>query len=317
MAIYHRSAVQINQADMIFDLSSIWATVKEVFPYFDRLQFDWDEQYRTYLKKILQVTDEGDFHCLLTEFAESLNDGHTKYIPPDAYRIKKQFVRPAEPSCTMNNGVLTIKINEFLNNYAPYVKEQLETIPNISLVRLDVRDNIGGNTYHAAKVAELFISGTFQSCQKWTQIRNAVDTASSSQIVGYSEERIQQYINDGLLTKESVADAKSTMNRTQYKEYISCHGVEHQRAIYEGPLEILISRNTMSAAEDFVAMFKSNHRGVLIGEPTFGSTGTPCIIHLRCGGRAQVVSVGYRLLDGTEFIGKGIMPDIEKERDCL
>ena len=37
------------------------------------------------------------------------------------------------------------------------------------------------------------------------------------------------------------------------------------------------------------------------------------MIPLRCGGRAQVVSVGYRLLDGTEFIGKGIMPDIEKD----
>jgi len=43
-----------------------------------------------------------------------------------------------------------------------------------------------------------------------------------------------------------------------------------------------------------------------------GSTGTPCTSSLRCGGRAQVVSVGYRLLDGTEFIGNGIMPDIEK-----
>ena len=39
------------------------------------------------------------------------------------------------------------------------------------------------------------------------------------------------------------------------------------------------------------------------------------MIPLRCGGRAQVVSVGYRLLDGTEFIGKGIMPDIEKDAE--
>ena len=77
-------------------------------------------------------------------------------------------------------------------------------------------------------------------------------------------------------------------------------------------MELLISRNTVSAAEDFTAMFKSNHRATLIGEPTFGSTGTPYMIKLRCGGRAQVVSVGYRLLDGTEFIGKGIDPDILK-----
>jgi C-terminal processing protease CtpA/Prc len=100
------------------------------------------------------------------------------------------------------------------------------------------------------------------------------------------------------------------MNRTKYETYTSSHGVENQCAIYEGPLQILISRNTMSAAEDFTAMFKGNKRGTLIGEPTYGSTGTPCMISLRCGGRAQVVSVGYRLLDGTEFIGKGIMPDV-------
>lgn len=303
----------MNRADMVFDLSSIWATVKEEFPYFERLPFDWDAQYRTYLEKILRVNEEGEFHRLLTEFVASLNDGHTRYIPPDAYRTPKPFVRPAEPSFTVSEGVLTIKLNEFLRNHAPYVAELLETTPNISLVRLDIRDNIGGNTYHAAKVAELFISGVFRSCRKWTQVRNAVDAAGASQIVRYSEEQIQQYIRDGMLTEESVSDAKSVMNRTKYEAYTSSYGAEDQRAIYEGPLQILISRNTMSAAEDFTAMFKSNHRGVLVGEPTCGSTGTPCMIPLRCGGRAQVVSVGYRLLDGTEFIGKGIMPDIEMD----
>ena len=301
----------MNRADMIFDLSSIWATVKEVFPYFDRLQVDWDEQYRTYLDKILEVNDEGEFHRLLTEFMEILKDGHTGYFSPAAYRETKPFVQPDAPSFTIDKGVLTIRINEFMSNHAPYVRQLLETIPDISLVRLDIRNNIGGNTYHAAKLAELFISGTFQSCQKWTQVCNAVGIAGASQLVCYSEEEIQQGIKDGMFTEEAIADAHSVMNHTKYETYTSSHGVENQCAIYEGPLQILISRNTMSAAEDFTAMFKGNQRGTLIGEPTCGSTGTPCMIPLRCGGRARVVSVGYRLLDGTEFIGKGIMPDIE------
>jgi C-terminal processing protease CtpA/Prc len=307
----------MNRTDMIFDLSSIWATVKEVFPYFDRLQMDWDAQYRTYLEIILQVSDEGEFHRLLTEFMECLNDGHTKYFPPAAYRKAKPFVRPDAPSFTIDAGVLTIKLNEFMKNHAPYVKELLATTPNISLVRLDIRNNIGGNTYHAAKVAELFISGTFQSCQKWTQVCNAVGIAGASQLVSYSEEEIQKCIRDGMFTEDAISDAKSVMNRTKYETYTSSHGVENQRAIYDGPLQILISRNTMSAAEDFTAMFKGNKRATLIGEPTYGSTGTPCMIPLRCGGRAQVVSVGYRLADGTEFIGKGIMPDIEKDATSL
>ena len=133
----------MNMTDMIFDLSSIWATTKEVFPYFDRLQIDWDAQYRTYLDKILQIRDEGDFHRLLTEFMESLNDGHTKYFPPAAYRKTKPFARPDAPSFTFDKGILTIKLNEFMANHAPYVRELLETTPNILLVRLDIRNNIG------------------------------------------------------------------------------------------------------------------------------------------------------------------------------
>ena len=303
----------MNQADMIYDLSSIWSTVKEVFPYFDRLEFDWDEEYRTYLEKILEVTDEGAFHRLLKAFMDRLNDGHTKYFPPAPYRTPRPYVQPDAPSFTMDKGVLTIRLNEFLSNHAPYVRQLLETTQDVSLVRLDIRNNIGGNTYYAAKVAELFISGTFQSCQKWTQTGNAIGLASASQLVRYSEDEIRKGIRDGMFTEDAISDAKCVMNRTKYETYTSSHGAEDQQAIYDGPLEILISKNTMSAAEDFTAMFKCSRRGTLIGEATNGSTGTPCMIPLRCGGRAQVVSVGYRLADGTEFIGKGILPDVETD----
>ena len=297
-------------ADYIFDLSSIWAAVKEQFPYFDRLPFDWDAQYREYLEKLLQVKDEGEFHHLMEKFMASLNDGHTKYIPPEAYKTAKPFVPPEAPSYTFQDGVLTVKINDFLSDHAPFVRELLETKRSIVLVRLDIRDNIGGNTFYGANVAKLFISGVFHGCQKWTQIRNAADAAADSQITRYSEERIRQYIRDGLMTEEEIIEAQQVMNRTNYENYTDSFGEDGHAALYDGPLEILISRKTMSAAEDFTAMFKTNQRGTLIGEPTYGSTGNPYIIPLCCGGRAQVVSVGYRLLDGTEFIGKGIMPDI-------
>jgi len=307
----------ISREDMIFDLSLIWSSVKEEFPYFDRLPFDWDEQYRNYLRKILYVSDEREFHQLLTKLMESLNDGHTKYIPPKGFRKVTPIIRPDKPSFTINKGVLTIKLNEFLMDHSTYVRERLEAAPDVSLVRLDIRDNIGGNTYYAAKVAQLFLSGEIRGCQKWTQIRNAAEAAGASQIVSDGEEQIQRYIRDGLITETTVFNAKAVMRRTKYDHYTDSYGAKDHVAVYQGPLEILISKRTASAAEDFAAMFKSNHRGTLIGEATCGSTGTPYMIPLRCGGRAQVVSVGYRLLDGTEFIGRGIMPDIVGETAVL
>lgn len=304
----------MNKTDMIFDLSALWAAVKEQFPYFDRLPFDWDGQYRAYLDRLLALKTEAEFHRLLTEFMESLNDGHTKYIPPEPFREAKPLVPPEPPSFALDGDVLTVRLNEFLHDHSSFVRGLLEAHPGLSLVRLDIRDNIGGNTYYAAKVAELFIPGVFHGCRKWTQIRNAADAASASQLARYGEERRRQYLRDGLLKAEDFADADDVTRRTKYENYTDSFGAEGQAALYDGPLQLLISRKTMSAAEDFAAMFRSNHRASLIGEPSFGSTGSPFIIPLRCGGRAQVVSVGYRLLDGTEFIGRGILPDLPAER---
>lgn len=305
----------MKKADMIYDLSVIWSAVKEEFPYFDRISFDWDEHYLSCLEQLLSIDSESAFHRLLSDFMERLNDGHTKYIPPKAFSASPPFVPPEPPSHACRDGVLTIKINDFLHDHAALVRDWLQSAPDASLVRLDITDNIGGNTYYAANVAELFISGAFHGCQKWTQVRSAVDAASLSQIARLSGERLRQYMEDGLVKAEELEEARQTMSRTKYKTYTDSFGAEGQEALYKGPLHILISGRTMSAAEDFTAMFKSNHRGILIGEPTYGSTGTPYQIQLRCGGRAQVVSVGYRLLDGTEFIGRGIRPDRASETE--
>lgn len=303
----------MNRADMIYDLSSIWAAVRDVFPYFDRLPFDWDQLYRDYLNRLLALEDEAAFHALLTKFLESLNDGHTKYIPPPPFRNEKPFPPPEKPSFVYQDDVLTIRVNDFLTDHAPFVREVLETASNPSLVRLDIRDNIGGNTYYAANVAMLFISGVFHGCRKWTQARRAVDTAGASQLARYDEKALRTFVEDGLATEAEIADAKLIAAHTKYDFYTDSFGAQDHKALCQGPLHILISKRTMSAAEDFTAMFKSSRRGTLIGQPTFGSTGTPCLLRLRCGGRAQVVSVGYRLLDGTEFIGRGIQPDVFEE----
>ncbi|MBQ1931030.1 MAG: hypothetical protein II347_02700, partial [Lachnospiraceae bacterium] len=46
------------------------------------------------------------------------------------------------------------------------------------------------------------------------------------------------------------------------------------------------------------------------GTETCGTTGTPLMQTLSCGGAMRICSVGYRLMDGTEFTGCGIRPDV-------
>ncbi len=77
------------------------------------------------------------------------------------------------------------------------------------------------------------------------------------------------------------------------------------------PVVVLTSPRTFSAAEDFLVAFRPLKRGLVIGEPTGGSTGQPLFISLPGGGTARICSKRDTFPDGTEFVGIGIIPDIQ------
>ncbi|MCC7308344.1 MAG: hypothetical protein IT173_12320 [Acidobacteria bacterium] len=76
------------------------------------------------------------------------------------------------------------------------------------------------------------------------------------------------------------------------------------------PVIVLSSPRTFSAAEDFLVAFKPLKRGLIVGEPSGGSTGQPFMISLPGGGSARICSKHDTFADGTEFIGVGVIPDI-------
>ena len=79
---------------------------------------------------------------------------------------------------------------------------------------------------------------------------------------------------------------------------------------YDKPVYVLIGPKTFSAAEDFAVAFDAMHRGVLVGEPTGGSTGQPLFFYLPGGGSARVCSKRDTYPDGKEFVGVGVQPGI-------
>jgi carboxyl-terminal processing protease len=79
---------------------------------------------------------------------------------------------------------------------------------------------------------------------------------------------------------------------------------------YRGQVYVLIDGGCASACEDFVAPFKETHRGVLIGEPTWGSTGQPINTDLGNGMSLAVSTKRESFPDGSQFEGIGITPDI-------
>jgi carboxyl-terminal processing protease len=80
---------------------------------------------------------------------------------------------------------------------------------------------------------------------------------------------------------------------------------------FRGPVAVLTSVRTFSAAEDFTAAFRAMKRGLIVGETTGGSTGQPLLVRLPGGGSVRICTKRDTLADGTEWVGKGLAPDIE------
>lgn len=78
-----------------------------------------------------------------------------------------------------------------------------------------------------------------------------------------------------------------------------------------GPVVVLISEGTVSAAEDFLIPLDYAGRATLVGSPTAGTTGMNIPVYggFNIGGRVCFKHDMYP--DGREFVGVGVMPDIE------
>ncbi len=82
---------------------------------------------------------------------------------------------------------------------------------------------------------------------------------------------------------------------------------------YQGPVYVLTSPNTCSAAEDFLIPLKMLKRVTIVGEPTCGSTGQPLPFSIY-GATARVCTKWDSFPDGTEFVGVGVVPDVKAAR---
>ena len=84
--------------------------------------------------------------------------------------------------------------------------------------------------------------------------------------------------------------------------------------VFNGPVAVLTGAQTFSAAEDFAVAFRLMRRGVIVGEATGGSTGQPLFFPLPGGGSARICVKRDVYPDGSLFVGKGVMPDVEVRR---
>lgn len=171
------------------------------------------------------------------------------------------------------NGFHDKKIKEEFDAIYPQLREAKSLI-------IDIRNNGGGNSSIGWDIMAKLTNKNF-SLVKW-------------------ESRNYQ------ATKRAWGDSQSWYG-DQYDYKINNPDTTDY---FHGPVIVLTSPYTFSAAEDFLAAFVQAKRGLIIGEPSGGSTGQPLFFRLPGGGSARICTKRDYLIDGTEWVGKGFTPDI-------
>jgi carboxyl-terminal processing protease len=101
----------------------------------------------------------------------------------------------------------------------------------------------------------------------------------------------------------------STRGRTAEDNTVE---LAHHTNTWKVPLVVLIDHNSASASEIFAAAIQENHRGLIIGEKSYGKGTVQTLFPL------QTVSAALRLTtarfyspDGREMAGAGVVPDVK------
>ena len=74
--------MKISDEQKIFELSKIWKEASYNFVYWDKVDIDWDEEYRKTLANVLKTEDLYDYYRELLRFVALLGDGHTAVTCP-------------------------------------------------------------------------------------------------------------------------------------------------------------------------------------------------------------------------------------------
>lgn len=177
-------------------------------------------------------------------------------------------------------NVAQVTLRSFSDNTAAdQFEAAFDQISRADAIIFDLRDNGGGNSNVGYRILSLLTDRPFQT-SAW---------------------RTPDY--RGVLRAWSISNRDFNAGAGEWPH----DGKRH----YAKPVLVLTSARTYSAAEDFVVAFDAMHRGRIVGEPTGGSTGSPMMFDLPGGVVALICSKRDTYPDGKEFVGVGIIPQVE------
>jgi carboxyl-terminal processing protease len=198
-------------------------------------------------------------------------------------------------------NIAYIKIPSFGNpSFEEDAVSLVKTFQSAKTLILDVRNNNGGSTpeslirllmdkpYRFWSESRALVSGMLEYFQSMLSSRGQ---KFSDYDRGYAQ-AVTETFTHSMLTGQALYE-------------------QPDHPIFHGQVIFLVNGKCVSACEDLVEPFKDQHRAILLGETTQGSSGQPYYCDLGNGMKFAVGAKRLSFPDGKPFEGVGIEPDIK------
>lgn len=184
----------------------------------------------------------------------------------------------------LEDNIGYLQITHFMGNTEDFDQLYGQIKESDALV-IDIRGNMGGNSDIADYILKHFTDKQYESF-RWV-----------------SRKHIPVHVSWGMQPEWIVSSAN----------FIEPFTKEDNKEIYLKPVIVLTDERTISSADDFCVGFRSMKRGKIIGAKTAGSSGNPLQSAMPDGSFAWICTLKVTMPDGTDYVGVGVLPDIEVE----
>lgn len=235
-----------------------------------------DKQGKTFEKTLSRKMTQKDTSYAETVFEDMANSYEFFYT---MLQLVENDLKGGLRFSKKGNNIGYLEIGSFIDTNKEF-DECYNELKTTDALIIDIRGNIGGNSGCAEYILKYLASEPFKN-SKWS-----------------SRKYVAAHASWGRTNEWEIGEPK-LIEPVKDKE------------IYTKPVVVLTDEQTNSSAEDFCVAFRNMNRGKIIGRKTSGSTGNPIIFPIPGNGVVVICTKKDTYPDGTEFVGIGIIPDIE------
>lgn len=208
------------------------------------------------------------------------------------------------------DNIAIITIDSMMNNeIQKEIFDNYELLKNAKGYAIDIRNNSGGSSYNADCIASLFVGNSFKCDNSYYPVHIGLYKAFG---IEYGLDKMdEKEFNEKYLDNEAFKKVFDITHRKYFEHSGNIRNIDRKIEKLTGPITILCSCITASAAENFVNIMKYYTKAITIGTATYASTGMQLHYDLESGGTLKICTRKSLSLDGSEFINIGFKPDIE------